>query len=156
MTYHLQRGSKEDLIGLSNSHSAHTTGNPRKINLTNKTFTEYCLHNGNKAEEQWKVGMNLTDLQSENDMEDSYKTVLGQEPYLNSSSIWLFDSPKRQWFWHLFIYEPLGKERNGLGVWRRSILEKNEWYCLESMGSQVTTLRKTPERDSAVPCLIPH
>ena len=30
--------------------------------------------------------MNLTDLQNENDMEDSYKKVLGQEPYLNSSS----------------------------------------------------------------------
>lgn len=87
MIHHLQRGSKEDHIGLSNSHSTHTTGNPSQINLTDKTFTEYFLHAGNKAEEQGKVGMNLTDLQSENDMEDSYKTVLGQEPYLHSSSI---------------------------------------------------------------------
>lgn len=86
LIHRLQRGSKEDLIGLSNSPSTHTTGNPSQINLTNKTFTEYFLHTGNKAEEQWKVGMNLTDLQSENDIEDSYKKVLGQELYLNNSS----------------------------------------------------------------------
>lgn len=33
-----------------------------------RTFTEYFLWTRNKAEEQWEVGMSLTNLESENDI----------------------------------------------------------------------------------------